>query len=223
MLQIDQDACKAEEGEEIEEIHHHQQAEVNITKADDKDGGEKEQINGNAYVENRCNDIGDNEVEVGSNEVTVEVDGNNKIHPMKDTLATWVHEQMDEIDCAIEVLKLGIKISTMADPNSFIDQEAVNLFSDSFAVLTFTNDFQLNSDVQNALAMQGKIDSTHDELIEGCSQIITLISNLTILLYSILEKVVDKRTTGLELSNEIKKIMDTDEGKIILSAYNIEL
>jgi hypothetical protein len=90
-------------------------------------------------------------------------------------------------------------------------------------VLTFTNDFQLNSDVQNALAMQGKIDSTHDELIEGCLQIINLISNLTILLYSILEKVVDKRTTGLELSNEIKKIMDSDEGKTVLSAYNIEL
>ena len=142
---------------------------------------------------------------------------------MTNALATWVHEQMDEIDCAIEVLKLGIKISTMADPNSFIDEEAANLFSDSFAVLTFTNDFQLNSDVQNALAMQGKIDSTHDELIEGCLQIINLISNLTILLYSILEKVVDKRTTGLELSNEIKKIMDSDEGKTVLSAYNIEL
>ena len=236
MLQIDHhDAFLAEEREENEELH----AEVDITKADDKDGGEEEQINGN----NRGNDIGDNEVDVGSNEVNVEVDGEHKTielmnnstegenesiiinenSVLTDTLATWVHEQMDEIDCAIEVLKLGVKISTMADPNSFLDQEAVNLFSDSFAVLTFTNDFQLNSDVQNALAMQNKIDSTHDELIEGCLQIINLIGALTILLPCMHNKVLDKRTTGLELSNEINKIMKSEAGKTVLSAYNIGL
>ena len=142
---------------------------------------------------------------------------------MTNVLANWVHEQMNEIDCAIEVLKLGIKISTITDPNSFIDQEAVSMFTDSFAVLTFTNDFQLNSDVQNALAMQNKIDSTHDELIEGCLQIINLIGALTILLPCMHNKVVDKRITGLELSNEIKKIMHSEAGKTVLSIYDIGL
>ena len=227
-LQIDQevgvhtvslDAFKAEE------LH----SEVDNTNAADKDGSEEEQITGYVSADFRGIDIDNNEVNLGSDEVNVEVDatkevhGEHKIHPMKDILSSWVHEQMDEIDCAIEILKLVIKISTKTDPNSFIDQQDVTLLSDSFEALKFVNDFQLSSDVKNALAMQNKIDSTHDELIEGCLKIINLIDALTLLLRCIHNKVLDKRTTGSELSNEIKKITNTEAGKIVLSIYDIGL
>lgn len=138
----------------------------------------------------------------------------------KEILATWIHEQMDDIDRAVEVIKLGIKIGIDTDPNSLIDEENVLLFMRSLQTVRFLDNFQLDPNIKNALSRGSGIDSVHDELVDGSLQIINLIGAISLLL-TFIENKLKEHTTGAELYNEIEKMMISDVGQSVLAIYDI--
>jgi len=139
----------------------------------------------------------------------------------KSNLASFIHKQMDDIEVAIEVLKLAITIRNESDPDTFIALDFINVFDNLYALVGFLNNFELDTNVKDALTM--KIDESHDELVDGCNEIIGLIEALTILLNCIKKKFHEKEITPLDLANEIDKIMKTNAGRIVLSLYDLEL
>lgn len=136
-------------------------------------------------------------------------------------LATWCHEKMSDIEHAFNVLKLAYDISRLTLPNDFIKSDNIINIRLSIKSVKFLKNYQMDTYIQQMLIQDNNNDnSDYNELIDGAKQLIKLIKSFTIVLKHI-EKKISRLLTGLQLLNEINKLMKLDAGITILAIFDL--
>jgi len=137
-------------------------------------------------------------------------------------LALWVNNELDDIDRAVEAVKIIFEICKVADSNSQIDDESIEIFNNACRSVTFIEDFKIDDDVTTAMK------SLHDdnELVISCIEILDHISVLTEVLVYLFDTLNNTKVTGSEMNYIVNELMKTESGTYLrsnlLPAYNIE-
>ena len=137
-------------------------------------------------------------------------------------LALWVNNQLDDIDRAVEAIKIIFEICKVTDSNSQIDDESIEIFNDACQNVLFIEDFKIDDDVTTAMK------SLHDdnELVFSCIEILDHISVLTVVLVYLFDTLNNTKVTGSEMNYIVNELMKTESGTYLssnlLPAYNIE-
>ena len=145
---------------------------------------------------------------------------NSLLYNRLEILATWCHEKMNEIEHAFNVLKLAYDISRLTLPNDFVKSDNIINIRLSIKSVKFLKNYQMDNNIQLLIQDNNNDNDDYNELIDGAKHLIKLINSFTIVLKHI-EKKISRLLTGLQLSNEINKLMKLDAGITILAVFDL--
>ena len=103
-------------------------------------------------------------------------------YSLTETLALWVHKQMDDIERASKLLELAFEICNMTPFNQFVETEAIEVFLEDMQNINFIENFHVDSNITQAMSMTSS-DDTHNILVQSSIEILDHIENLTFLLF----------------------------------------